>query len=131
MPMRTKSLATLLVLFMSMGMGQLHGSSELLQASIDIETMSKIDEISVTKRKVSTGEVEYLFVTRSYGFGRDMREVYLYELMETHWSLVAFARTGCAKPELTHIKNDFEVFCGKRSVLKLMRGIGVRRAEPR
>lgn len=97
--------------------GAVHAENKLLEPSIDVESMSAFVSPTITKKHFSFKHGEYLFVTQDYGFGLELREIYLYRKNNNHWSLEAFARTRCSSPTLSYKKNRFIVSCQSKAIL--------------
>src|SRR5215468_2963512 len=98
-PMRAKQIVLLLGLYLLTTTVLASDAMDfLLRPAIPLEDLIRFNAVELTNERLVSGSEEFAFLTRDYGFGRELREVYVYRRQGDYWNLTLFARTLCDKP---------------------------------
>ena len=110
--MRAKSLMSAVSLFVFSGLVQASGNLEsLLQVRLRDDQLPGLESPSVEISRVHVRGKQFLYVTRDYGSGRELREVFLYRKSDAYWDLDLFSRTQCDKVKAVVHGRHIKLLC--------------------
>ena len=75
-----------------------HAESLALEVSLSQTAVDSFQEPIFTKQKLASGDESFLVITRDYGSGLELREVYVYlQQAAGQWDMVAYRKTNSSR----------------------------------
>jgi hypothetical protein len=90
--------------------------NELLVPRMDFKSADNLNGLELDKKILGSGAREYLFITKDYGSGLKLLEIFLYRKSVLGWDLEFFSRTKCGDAQAIIEKEKVRIVCAGKDI---------------